>query len=109
MHDWQYAYVAVATVVTAFYGIRAWGLWRHVEKRRLELLHHVWANMACSGIGFALVWWMWNQLSKPDPKPNLFIALGAALGVVGFLPETLNAVPHLLKYLGDLAKKKASE
>src|SRR5438067_13769826 len=96
---WQCVYLAVAIAVTILYGIRALVLWKTEEKRVFELVHHVWANAACSAMGFHLTWWTWNQLRKPDHKATVgevLFAIAGALGITGFLPQTLNAVPALL-------------
>jgi MFS family permease len=106
----QVAYLIIGLGLSVFYGRRA--AWITREAPPLERLHQVWFNFAGSALGWLIGYWVWQRFSGSQSPIGLMEAalmIFAALGVVGYLPQTLNALPGLLIYLGKLAERKLQE
>lgn len=103
-------YVLVAFVASVLYGFRGFLISRMGKNVTTEeICHQVWFNAACSGMGWLAGYWVLGRFSHPPiGVPDLIVMIFAALGIVGYLPQTLNAIPGLLKYLGQLLEEKMS-
>jgi hypothetical protein len=129
MNTWTtIGYFAFALVLSTFYGARGQAMiaaayertegsqsGAHRRFRRLDFWHQAWFNFAGSAMGWGVGYWVFRRVAASnDPQHSvgvveLFLLLIAALGIVGYLPQTLNAIPGLLSYLSQLATKKFEE
>ncbi len=109
----ELGYAGVGLLLSVFYGLRAAWLTRHAHP--VERLHQIWFNFAGSAFGWLVGYWVLRRFvallvpgthTPPLGFMEVLLALLAALGVVGYLPQTLNAIPGLLGYLSRLAAGK---
>jgi hypothetical protein len=101
-------YIGVAIIASALYGLRGFLIsrrWNYVTRH--EICHQVWFNAAGSAMGWLAGYWILQRFGRSCHTPGIMdviLVIFAALGIVGYLPQTLNAVPGLPSYLGDWAK-----
>lgn len=112
----EIGYALVGFSVSAFYAIRAHGMVRDVfyKDRKApwwEMCHQIWFNFAGSAMGWLIAYWLVRRLSGSQNLSAVDVPLMvfAALGIVGYIPQTLNAIPGLLQYLSNLAANKMKE
>ncbi|HNY41362.1 MAG TPA: hypothetical protein PKJ41_13255 [Bryobacteraceae bacterium] len=107
---WNWIYLAVASAISGLYGLRAYVIFR--EKEAHERWHQVWFNTAGCGMGWLAGYWLVERFKWCGNSPSIYdfaLLVFAALGIVGYLPQTLNAMPGLLSYLGRWTEKKLEQ
>ncbi len=103
------SYALAATVTSVLYGFRAFLIFRDLGAKPYEICHQVWFNAACSFMGWLAGYWVigrFTQTKEPLGVTDIVVLVFAALGIVGYLPPSLNAMPGLLGRLGQLAEKQ---
>lgn len=82
--------------MSTFYGIRGYCIAK--DAPWWERAHQVWFNFAASLFGWLLGNWGLGRLSALSPLGlvDAMLLLVAVLGVVGYLPQALNATSNLV-------------
>lgn len=107
---WNWIFLAVASAISGLYGLRAYVIFRKEEAH--ERWHQVWFNAAGCAMGWLAGYWVLTRFEQPGHMPGVIeviLVIFAALGIVGYLPQTLNAMPGLLTYLGSWSEKKLGQ
>ncbi len=111
----QTIYVPLGLTMCVFYAIRAARIIDRVYAQAKapweEKWHQIWFNFAGSAVGWLTGYWvverfMGPQNSNPVDVTDISLMVVASLGIVGYLPQTLNAIPGLLEHLSKLASDK---
>ena len=98
--------------MSGFYAYRAGAIIesRHSSEKApwWQKWHEIWFNFAGSVMGWLIGYWLLQRFSGSQNlgAAEVLLMLFAALGIVGYVPQTLNAIPGLLEHLSELAAKK---